>query len=128
MFTILPKNDPQLVASYGPQTDDTALLVYEDREENVGHIVMERRGDCFFIIGLSFKDFDLSQAPTPVQRADADALLRAAGSYAVNRAVSVLCCDKEEYFSLLRLFGFKEIDNYLALNLQDLFKVCKNCK
>ncbi len=127
MLTILPEDNPKLIASYNPKTENAALLVSKSGGREVGHIVVEQRDDCLFIIGFSIRGFDLSQKADPAHYADADAILRAAGSYALNRNLYLVCCEKEEYYPLLKQFDFKEFDNYLSINLTQLFKLRKNC-
>ena len=128
MLTILPEKNEDLLDIYKPQTDNAALLVSRNGSEEIGHIATEQRADIIYIIGFHLNGFDLQSKPNFGQHTDADALLRAAGSYALNRAIYIINCEVPEYFTLLRRFGFEETDSYLSISLKQLLKTCKNCR
>lgn len=132
MFTILPIQNKELLNSYGPTNDTAALLSYTDNGREIGHIALERRDDAIFIIGFSLlgldTNFDLITDLDAKQKEDIMWLVRSAGSYAVNRGLCMLCCDRVQYYSIFLNVGFVPKDDIIILNLEKIFTKCENCK
>lgn len=126
MLTILPCKDEKTVRKFNPKTDNATALVSKNGDEMIGYIVLEQVGSKIEVIGFELNGCESLDKLTSSQYADVDSLLRSAGSYALNRNVYYINCKKKEYFAMLKQFGFSENDNILTINLQQLFKVCKN--
>lgn len=132
MFTILPIENKELLNSYRPTNDTATLLSYTENGSEIGHIALEKRDDAIFIIGFSLlgldTNFNLITELTAKQREDVMWLVRSAGSYAVNRGLCMLCCDRVEYYSVFLNVGFVSQNNIITLNLEKIFTKCENCK
>lgn len=126
MLTILPHNDEKIISACNPQTDNATMFLSKNGENEIGHIVVEQIKSELNIIGFELYGCDDYDNLPPAQFVDADCLLRSAGSYALNRNVYYLNCSLEQFYALFKRLGFKENDNKLTINLQQLFKVCKN--
>lgn len=126
MLTILPTQDQELITQYGPATGDGVALVSKNNDRLVGHIVLEPKGSVLDIIGFSLEGCDGYDALTPDRKTDTDCLLRAAGSYALNRNVYYLECGKSQYFGAFLPFGFTRQEDKIVIHLKELFKVCKH--
>lgn len=57
----------------------------------------------------------------------ADAILKAAASYAMNRNVFMMNSAYLPAFPLLKSFGFQQNDNKMCIDLSQLIKKCKRC-
>lgn len=126
MFSVLPINDEKIISSCNPQTDSATVLMFNEDDNQVGYIVIEQIKSTLHIIGLSLKDCADYSNLTPNQTVNLDILLRSAGSYALNRNIFYINCNKLQLFPVLAKYGFTQVDKYLTINLKQLFKVCKN--
>lgn len=99
------------------------LLCEEDGVEK-GYISFVQNGYILEIVGFEvyYSDKELNGEAHII----ADTLIKSLGSYALNHSCFYIQCAKEELYWILKKFSFAENDNYLTINLQQLFKVCKN--
>lgn len=122
MLSILPAQDKEILKKCGSE-NATVLLCKEDEKEK-GYVAFEQVGYVIHILG--FEVYDAAEKPIGRDYITADAILRSLGSYAVNHSCFYIQCSKKELFPMLKNLGFAQNDNYLTINLQQLFKVCKN--
>lgn len=115
MLTIKPK--------VNSDNNSTVLMCSEDGVEK-GYIAFAQRGYVLDVLG-----FEVYYATDDLQGEAyviADTLIKSLGSYALNHSCFYIECHNPQLFTLLKKFEFAENDNYLTINLQQLFKVCKN--
>ena len=122
MLTISPTEDAKIL-KICDSTKATVLLCKEDSVDK-GYVAFEQNGYVLDIVGFDVYGADL--ALTGDYYIIADSLMRALGSYALNHSCFYIQCSKLELYWILKKFSFAENDNYLTINLQQLFKVCKN--
>lgn len=121
MLKITPVENKDILSEC---TSDNATILYctEDGIDK-GYVAFEQNGYVLNIVGFEV------YGCTEIKGADyiiADAMLRSLGSYAMNHSCFYIECSKKELFSMLKKFSFAQNDNKLTINLQQLFKVCKN--
>lgn len=92
-----------------------------------GYIVVDKIGGI-----LNIPDFCIMANPTLINlSADdkeiAEYLIRAAGSYGLNRYILALETENKSFYNVFKQFGFAEVDNKLSIQLKVLFKKCENC-
>lgn len=126
MLTILPSDDKEIINKCSPQTEFPKALISREKGQEIGYICVEQVGDVLKIIGIELYYCINPEKLTQKDRIDGDCLVRAAGSYALNRNLCVMESDKPELFSLLIQLGFQQIDDKVRINLSQLFKPCKN--
>lgn len=128
MFTVKPEADTELLNKFSPKTDKATVLVYNENGEYKGCIAFEPQEDMLDIIGFELVGQDDIITNYNKCFMDIDLLMRSLGSYALNHGAFLLKCAKSEYFDFFVRYGFKNIDNYLTMDLKELFKPCKNCE
>lgn len=126
MLTILPVKDEaklkELISEYTISGENPDALIMEQSGTVLGLIVISLAPGAAFIDGIKLFDNACDY--------DLEALIRAAGSYAVNRRVLNLVCGKPfinespEYRVKLIKIGFKEKDGSFLTELAELFKPC----
>ncbi len=126
MLTILPSKDKEIIEKCRPETDLAEALVSREKGQELGYICVEQVGDVLKIIGMELYYCADMKKLSQKDRIDGDCLVRAAGSYALNRNISIMESEKEELFDLLLQLGFRQIDDKVRINLSQLFKPCKN--
>ncbi len=122
MLTILPTENAEIINKCNSSTASVLLCKEDDIDK--GYVAFEQNGYVIDIVG-----FEIYGADAELKGADyiiADSILRSLGSYALNHSCFYIQCSKKELFWILKKFSFAENDNYLTINLQQLFKVCKN--
>lgn len=127
MVTVLPSKDMEIIKKCSPKSENAEALVSKEKGIELGYICVEQNDkDKLEIIGMELyycgKTNELSQK----DRLDGELLVRAAGSYALNRNLWAMECDRAELVPLLCQLGFQQIDGIARINLNQLFKVCKN--
>lgn len=128
MLTILP--DKEFVPTeqnISSKSKDFSTLVAKNGQEIIGYITID-------IISCSVKILDFSiTGCTQYDRLNteqyqlADALLKAAASYGMNRNVFHMESDYKDVFDLLKAFGFKQLNDKFGIEVYDLIRKCKNC-
>lgn len=126
MLTILPSEDKEILKKCCPKTDRAQVLVSAEKGQEIGYICVEQNGSVLDIIGMELYYCLNTKNLSRKDRIDGDCLIRAAGSYALNRNLWVMESEKRELFGLLIQLGFREIDDKVIINLNQLFKPCKN--
>lgn len=126
MLTILPSDDKEIINKCNPQTEFPKALISREKGQEIGYICVEQVGDVLKIIGMELYYCINPEKLTQKDRIDGDCLVRAAGSYALNRNLCVMESDKPELFAMLNQLGFQQIDDKARINLSQLFKPCKN--
>ncbi len=121
MLTINITEDKEVLKKC--ENDNASILMCKSDGVEKGYIAFEQIGYILHIVGFEVYYVDENGAEDLVT---ADALLRSLGSYAMNHSCFYIQCSKKELYPLLKKFSFAENDNYLTINLQQLFKVCKN--
>lgn len=122
MLTIKPTENKDILAKSGVD-NATVLMCIEDGVEK-GYIAFNQNGYVLDVVG-----FEVYYAEKELKGESyiiADTLVKALGSYALNHSCFYIECSKKELFEILKIFSFEENDNKLTINLQQLFKVCKN--
>ena len=122
MLTISPKKDEVICEKCGDE-NATVLLCSDDGVEK-GYIAFTQKG---YVLEVKF--FEVYYAEKELKGESyiiADTLIKALGSYALNHSCFYIECSNGELFDILKKFSFEENDNKLTINLQQLFKVCKN--
>ncbi len=122
MLTISPTEDAKILKIC--DSAKATVLLCKDDSVDKGYIAFEQNGYVLDIVGFDVYGADLALAGD--YHIIADSLLRALGSYALNHSCFYIQCSKLELYWILKKFSFAENDNYLTINLQQLFKVCKN--
>ena len=77
-------------------------------------------------VALESKLFDEIMVSTD-DKEIAEYLIRAAGSYGLNRYILALETENKSFYNVFKQFGFAEVDNKLSIQLKVLFKKCENC-
>ncbi|MBR2715183.1 MAG: hypothetical protein IKB73_03120 [Ruminococcus sp.] len=123
MLTITPTESKEILNKCGIE-NATVLMCKEDYIEK-GYIAFIQNGYVLDIVGFEvyYADENLSNKESYII---ADTLIKSLGSYALNHSCFYIECSKKELFDLLKKFSFAQNDNKLTINLQQLFKVCKN--
>ncbi len=122
MLTIKPTENKDILEKCGSESA-TVLMCIEDGVEK-GYIAFSQNGYVLDVVG-----FEVYYAEKELKGESyiiADTLIKALGSYALNHSCFYIECSKKELFEILKIFSFEENDNKLTINLQQLFKVCKN--
>ena len=126
MINILPSKDSKIKKKCCPETDCAEALISREKGQEIGYICVEQIDSILKIIGMELYYCPNTEKLSQKDRIDGDCLVRAAGSYAWNRDISVMECEKKELFHLLVQLGFQQIDDKVMINLSQLFKPCKN--
>lgn len=103
------------------------VLLCTEYGKTLGYIVVDKTGGILNIPSFSITDCKDYENPNKDDKEIAEYLIRAAGSYGLNRYILALETNNKEYYSIFKLLGFKEIDNKLSISLKLLFKKCENC-
>lgn len=122
MLTIKPYENKDILAKCGVD-NATVLMCIEDGVEK-GYIAFNQNGYVLDVVG--FEVYYTGKELKGESYIIADTLVKALGSYALNHSCFYIECSKKELFEILKIFSFEENDNKLTINLQQLFKVCKN--
>ncbi|MBQ8860922.1 MAG: hypothetical protein IJ015_06285 [Ruminococcus sp.] len=122
MLTIKPTENKDILAKCGVD-NATVLMCIEDGVEK-GYIGFNQNGYVLDVVG--FEVYYAGKELKGESYIIADTLVKALGSYALNHSCFYIECSKKELFEILKIFSFEENDNKLTINLQQLFKVCKN--
>lgn len=122
MLTIKPTENKDILAKCGSESA-SVLMCIEDGVEK-GYIAFTQNGYVLDVVGfeLYYAEKELKGEAYII----ADTLVKALGSYALNHSCFYIESSKKELFQMLKIFSFEENDNKLTINLQQLFKVCKN--
>ncbi len=122
MLTISPKKDERICEKCGDE--NAIVLLCSDDGVEKGYIAFTQKG---YVLDVKF--FEIYYAEKELKGESyviADTLIKALGSYALNHSCFYIECSNKELFGVLKKFSFEENDNKLTINLQQLFKVCKN--
>lgn len=122
MLSISPKQDNAIALKCG--CEDAIVLMCDDNGIEKGYIAFKQNGYVLDIVGFEvyYSDKELTGESYII----ADTLIKSLGSYALNHSCFYIECSKEELFDILLKFSFAQNDKKLTINLQQLFKVCKN--
>ncbi|MDO4748430.1 MAG: hypothetical protein Q4A12_04550 [Eubacteriales bacterium] len=122
MLTIKSVENESIIKKCG--VDNATILLSEEDGIEKGYIAFTQTGYVIDIVGFEvyYSEEELKGEAYTV----ADALIKSLGSYALNHSCFYIECSRKELFSLLKNFDFAQNDNSLTINLQQLFKVCKN--
>ena len=136
MITVKPTDNKELINKYG--RENAAYLIMREEDKEIGFIAVAPFKSTYEILDMSLSiDKPLKReegecyAPfTANELGLVEILLRAAGSYAVNKDVWSLCIGDKAYFDLLKKFEFIKSGNFLVLYLNKLFAntCCCNAK
>ena len=131
MLCVKPTTDEQLkkeiFSAHGINSDLAQLLVAVENDKILGYTAVEPYMGKLTLYALSLTDCSDLNNMDGESREIAEYLIRAAGNYAYNRLLTALVCEDMSLKPVLSLFGFKEIDNKLSLDIKLLFKRCENC-
>lgn len=127
MVTVLPSKDMKIIEKCRPETDNAEALVSKEKGIELGYICVEQtEKGKLEIIGMELYYCGNTQSLSGKDRLDGELLVRAAGSYALNRNLWTMECGRKELVPLLCQLGFQQIDGMAKINLNQLFNVCKN--
>lgn len=127
MITVKPTEDKELINKYG--RENTAVLIMRQESKEIGYVAIAPFMSTYEILDMHL-DID-----KPLKRAEGESyaplsanelglveiLLRAAGSFAINKNSFSLCTRDKLYFDLLSKFQFIKNGEYLVLYLSKLF-------
>lgn len=117
----------QALSTIGLSGDSAELLTAEENGRILGYAAVKPQGMKLEILKLSITDCADYSAPNNDNMEIAEYLIRAAGNYAYNRMIPMLCCAQTEISTILLKFGFEKIDNIMVVEIRKLFNSCKNC-
>ncbi|MBQ4128910.1 MAG: hypothetical protein IJD68_03975 [Ruminococcus sp.] len=122
MLTIKTEQNSEILKKCGCE-NATVLMCKEDGVEK-GYIAFVQNGYVLDIVGFEvyYSEKELKGEAYII----AQTLIKSLGSYGLNHSCFYIQCSKKELFDMLLKFSFAQNDNYLTINLQQLFKVCKN--
>lgn len=122
MLSISPKEDKIIASKCG--CENATVLMCDDDGVEKGYIAFAQNGYVLDIVGFEvyYSDRELKGESYII----ADTLIKSLGSYALNHSCFYIECSREELFDILKKFSFAQNDKKLTINLQQLFKVCKN--
>lgn len=122
MLTITPTENKDILKICN--SENAVVLMCSDDGVEKGYIAFEQSGYVLNIVGFEvyYSEEELKGEPYII----ADTLVKCLGSYAMNHSCFYIECSKKELFPMLEKFSFAQNDNNLTINLQQLFKVCKN--
>lgn len=104
------------------------VLIATENEKELGFVVVDPLKEELRIAELVISGCDSFKSITKEDLEIAEYLVRAAGSYALNRMIMKLSCDKEEVFDVLDGFAFKRSEGRSEIFLTNLFKKCDTCE
>lgn len=117
----------EIISKCRPDTDTAEALVFREKGIEIGYICVEQKNrDALNIIGLELYYCGGLKDLSRKDRENCELLIRAAGSYGLNRELFAMESDRTELVELLCQFGFQQIDGKARINLHQLFKGCKN--
>jgi hypothetical protein len=127
MLTILPEKDTDYARSVLLPLEEGGvfadLLVAREGQAWYGSICVCAEEHALRLLKIELPK-DLSEEETLFY---ADALLRSAASYAINRCLFQMDCVEQSCFPILHRFGFEQIHDKMAIEINRLIKKCKNC-
>lgn len=136
MITVKPTDNAELINKYG--RENTAYLIMREEDKEIGFIAVAPFKSTYEILDMSLSiDKPLKREEgveyTPLTANElglVEILLRAAGSYAVNKDSFAVCVRDKAYFDLLKKFEFIPSGDFLVLYLNKLFSntCCCNAK
>ncbi len=136
MITVKPSDEKERINVYGRA--DAACLVMREEGVEIGFIAIAPFKSTYEILEMQLSsDKPLkrqeNQDYSPLNANElglVEILLRAAGSYAVNKESWSLCVRDRDYFRLLKKFEFIPSGEFLVLYLNKLFSntCCCNAK
>ena len=116
---------------YHISSGNARLLMADERGTVLGFVLVEPKGDRLYLRALEI--YGSTNRPAPDGGAEdsaeiAEYLIRAAGSYALNRMLSGLDCGLAVAETIQFRFGIKQNGQKYSIELKELFKKCKNCR
>lgn len=136
MITVKPTDNSELINQYG--RENAAYLIMREEDKEIGFIAIAPFKSTYEILDMSLsidkplkREVGKSYAPfTANELGLVEILLRAAGSYAVNKDSWSVCIRDKAYFDLLKKFEFIPSGDFLVLYLSKLFgnTCCCNSK
>lgn len=131
MLCVKPVDEKRTVKDafekYNIKSQNARLLLAEENGRTVGLEVVEVQNTRLNILALDITDCEDYNNPTRDNLEIAEYLIRAAGSYALNRMLLGLDCTLFELEGLLKRFNFKQNEHKISVDLKVLFKKCENC-
>lgn len=133
MITVKPTDDNKLISKYG---SGAACLIMREENKEIGFIAVAPYKSAYEILDMNLsvdkplkRQEGVSYAPFNAEELGlVEILLRAAGSYAINKNSWSLCVRDKDYFDLLKKFEFIPSGNFLVLYLNKLFSNTCCCK
>lgn len=133
MITVKPTDDMCLINKYG--RENCAVLIMREESREIGYVALAPFMSTYEILDMHL-DID-----KPLRRNEGESfaplssnelglveiLLRAAGSFAINKDSFSLCIKDKSYFDLLSKFQFIQNGDFLVLYLSKLFSGGCSC-
>lgn len=136
MITVKPTDNTELINKYGRV--DAAYLIMREEDKEIGFIAIAPFKSTYEILDMHLsidkplkREEGKAYAPfTANELGLVEILLRAAGSFAINKDIWSVCIRDKAYFDLLKKFEFIPSGDFLVLYLNKLFSntCCCNAK
>ncbi len=122
MLTIKTEQNAEILQKC--KSENAKILMCKEDGVEKGYVAFEQNGYVLDVVGFEvyYSDKELKGESYII----AETLIKALGSYGLNHSCFYIQCSKKELYDILLKFSFAQTDNYLTINLQQLFKVCKN--
>ncbi|HIR02708.1 MAG: hypothetical protein U0M23_05045 [Acutalibacteraceae bacterium] len=134
MLCVKPVDDMGVVRpimeKYNISSEHARLLMADERGTALGFVLVEPKEGRLYLHALEIypgAGQASAQGGTDDSMEIAEYLIRAAGSYALNRMLSGMDCGLTVAETIQFRFGIRQNGQKYSIELKELFKKCKNC-
>ncbi len=131
MLTVKPIFDitkiRDILNKHNIDSKTAVILEAVEKENELGYVVVKEEDKEIKILAFDISDCVDYNNPSQNDTEISEYLIRSAGSYALNREITTLSTQLNEFSNIWNKFNFVQNNHKYQIELTVLFKKCKNC-